>query len=329
MFHIGPHAIKSRVLLAPMAGVTDLPYRKLCLSMGAGLATSEMLTSDTRLWQSTKTRSRIDSSDFAGINSMQIAGYCPSMMAEAAKACVDNGAQIVDINMGCPAKKVCKKAAGSALLKDELLVSNIISAIVNAVNVPVTLKIRTGWDTENRNGVRIAQIAEQEGISALAVHGRTRACRFVGEAEYDTIAEIIENVTIPVFANGDINSAQKAAKILNKTGAAAVMIGRPALGNPWIFPSVNHFLIHGEVATAPQKKDAEHIVLKHIQSLHDFYGDFMGVKIARKHFGWYAKTFDFPIEHVKKFNQIEYSHSQIEAVHEVFEQLDKHEEKAA
>ena len=247
---IGPYTLPNQLILAPMAGVTDQPFRQLCRRLGAGLVVSEMLASDTRLWSSRKSLLRLPHADDPEPRSVQIVGGDPQMLAEAACANVAMGAQIIDINMGCPAKKVCNKAAGSALLQDELLVAQILERVVSAVDVPVTLKIRTGWDTQNRNGVRIAQIAEQSGIQALAVHGRTRAERFFGAAEYDTIAAIKHAVSIPVFANGDIDSPEKARQVLLHTGADALLIGRAAQGRPWIFREINHYLATGQLLAA-------------------------------------------------------------------------------
>jgi len=235
LFSIGPYQIDRKTILAPMAGVTDLPFRQLCREMGAGLVVSEMVAADPSTWDTRKSRLRIQFGDEPAPRSVQIAGYDPQMMAAAAQFNIAQGAEIIDINMGCPAKKVCKRAAGSALLQDPQLVANILQAVVEAVDVPVTLKIRTGWDRQNRNAVSIAKIAEEAGVAALAVHGRTRACRFVGEVEYDTIAAVVEAVSMPVIANGDITSPEKAVQVLEHTGAAAVMIGRGAQGNPWIF----------------------------------------------------------------------------------------------
>jgi tRNA-dihydrouridine synthase B len=275
-----------------MAGVSDAPFRQVCQSMGAGLTTSEMLTANTGLWHSRKSSLRLlDAVDCNNRlpRSIQIAGSDPASMAEAARQCVDMGAEIVDINMGCPAKKVCSKAAGSALLRDEKLVADIISAVVNAVAVPVTLKIRTGWCQASRNGTRVARIAEQNGISALTVHGRTRACRFAGEAEYETIAAIVETVDIPVIANGDINSPQKARQVLQTTGANAVMIGRAVQGQPWLIREIDHHLKWNTLSQKPSLKEVFKVVSEHVQALYNFYGDFSGVRIARKHLKWYSQ----------------------------------------
>ena len=287
---IGQYVLPNNLVLAPMAGVTDRPFRQLCRRLGAGLVVSEMVTSDVRLWDSRKSRHRLDHRGEAEPRIVQIAGGDPEMMAEAARMNVAHGAQIIDINMGCPAKKVCNKAAGSALLKDEGLVREILEAVVAAVDVPVTLKIRTGWDPDNRNGARVAEIAEACGIQALAVHGRTRADRFEGEAEYDTIRDIVHAVGIPVMANGDIDSPEKAATVLERTGAAAIMIGRAAQGRPWIFREIAHFLATGERLAEPSREEVQAILLEHLDHLYAFYGEFAGVRIARKHIGWYCQA---------------------------------------
>lgn len=270
-----------------MAGVTDRPFRQLCRRFGAGLAVAEMLTSDPRLWDSTKSRLRRDHDGEPGPISVQIAGSDPEEMALAARLNVAEGAQIIDLNMGCPAKKVCKRAAGSALLRDERLVAAILEAVVAAVDVPVTLKIRTGWSPEERNGVRIARIAEQSGIELLTVHGRTRACRFEGTAEYDTIAAIKQAVAIPVLANGDIDSPHRAAEVLAYTGADGVMVGRGAQGRPWLCGQIAEYLATGRHAPDPQGAAFAAIMLEHLEALHAFYGEPMGVRIARKHIAWY------------------------------------------
>ena len=286
---IGPYLIDPPVVLAPMAGVTDKPFRQLCKRLGAGLAVSEMTTADPRLWTTRKSLKRMDHVGEPAPVSVQIAGFDPAMLAEAARYNVDHGAEIVDINMGCPAKKVCNVWSGSALLQDEKLVARILEAVVNAVDVPVTLKIRTGWDRENRNGVAIAKIAESAGIAALAVHGRTRADLYEGEAEYETIAAIRDAIRIPVFANGDVDSPAKARHVLDATKCDAVMIGRAAQGRPWIFREIAHFLATGEVPAPPSPREVRDILLGHLDDLHAFYGEPQGVRIARKHLGWYAK----------------------------------------
>ena len=288
MLRIGPYTLTNNLALAPMAGVTDLPFRRLCRELGAGIAAGEMLTSDKRLWHTEKSRRRMDHSGEPEPRVVQIAGGDPEMLAEAAKLNADAGAQIIDINMGCPAKKVCNKAAGSALLKDEKLVADILSATVNAVDVPVTLKMRTGWHPTERNGVRIARIAEDCGIQSLAVHGRTRDCMYRGEAEYETIRAIKQTVRIPVFANGDIDSPQKAQSVLEQTGADGLMLGRSAQGRPWIFREVGEFLSTGRVSTQASLSEVRDIMRAHLRNLYLFYGEQVGVRVARKHIGWYA-----------------------------------------
>lgn len=288
--NIGPYRIDPPVVLAPMAGITDKPFRVLCKRLGAGLCVSEMTASDPALWRTAKSRLRRDHAGEPEPISVQIAGYDPRMLAEAARFNVDHGAQIVDINMGCPAKKVCKRDAGSALLADEPLVARILDAVVGAVAVPVTLKIRTGSDPDNRNGVRIARIAEAAGVAALAVHGRTRADRFLGRAEYATIAAIKRAVSIPVMANGDIDTPEQARDVLRITGADAVMIGRAAQGRPWIFREIAHFLATGERLPPPTPAEVRDVLLGHLDHLHAFYGEPMGVRIARKHIGWYCQA---------------------------------------
>ena len=287
--HIGPHAIEPALILAPMAGVTDKPFRLLSKRLGAGYAVSEMTTSDPRLWRTRKSRQRLDHDGEPTPVGVQIAGADPAALAAAARHAVEHGASIVDINMGCPAKKVCNAWAGSALLQDEALVGRILSAVVQAVAVPVTLKIRAGWNSANRNGVRIARIAADAGIAALAVHGRTRDMLYTGQAEYDTIADIKQAVRIPVIANGDVTSAAKAREVLARTGADALMIGRAAQGRPWIFREIAHFLATGNELGAPSPREVCEILLTHVRALHEFYGEPAGVRIARKHLGWYAK----------------------------------------
>jgi tRNA-dihydrouridine synthase B len=286
---IGSHLIDPPVVLAPMAGVTDKPFRRLCKRLGAGLAVSEMTTADPRLWTTRKSQKRMDHIGEPAPVSVQIAGFDPAMLAEAARYNVDHGAEIVDINMGCPAKKVCNVWAGSALLQDEPLVARILEAVVKAVDVPVTLKIRTGWNRENRNGLAIAKIAESSGIAALAVHGRTRADLYEGDAEYETIAAIRDAIRIPVFANGDVDSPAKAKHVLDATQCDAIMIGRAAQGRPWIFREIAHFLATGETLAPPSPREVRDILLGHLHDLYAFYGEPQGVRIARKHLGWYAK----------------------------------------
>ena len=286
---IGPYRIDPPIALAPMAGVTDKPFRQLCKRLGAGLAVSEMTTSDPRLWATRKSLHRMDHAGEPDPVSVQIAGYDPGMLADAARYNVDHGAQIIDINMGCPAKKVCNVYSGSALLRDEALVARILEATVKAVDVPVTLKVRTGWNRDNRNGVRIARIAQECGIAALAVHGRTRADLYNGEAEYETIAAIKAAVTMPVFANGDIDSPQKAREVLKYTNCDGVLIGRAAQGRPWIFREITHYLTTGKLLAPPSAEEVCSILVKHLEDLYAFYGEPQGVRIARKHLGWYAK----------------------------------------
>ncbi|MFO1388108.1 tRNA dihydrouridine synthase DusB [Cellvibrio sp.] len=329
MFRIGPYQFDSKVILAPMAGVTDRPFRQLCRQLGAGLVVSEMVTSNSELWGTRKSSLRLDHTGEVEPIAVQIAGGDPEMMAEAARLNVANGAQIIDINMGCPAKKVCKKAAGSALLKDEQLVAEILQAVVAAVDVPVTLKFRTGWSTEERNALRIARIAEDSGISALALHGRTRACAFTGEAEYDTIAAVVQAVSIPVFSNGDIDSARKAKAVLDHTQAAAVMIGRAAQGRPWIFREIEHFLVTGNELPEPSLHEVREILSSHLRELYCFYGEFMGPRIARKHAGWYLQTVPDSELFRREFNKLETAQAQQDSVQRFFEQLIKKEEKAA
>jgi tRNA-dihydrouridine synthase B len=287
---IGPYLIDPPVVLAPMAGVTDKPFRLLCKRLGAGLAVSEMTNADPKLWHTRKSLHRMDHAGEPEPVSVQIAGYDPAMLAEAARFNVANGAQIIDINMGCPAKKVCNVWSGSALLQDEPLVARIVKAVVDAVEVPVTLKIRTGWNRDNRNALSIARIAEDNGIAALAVHGRTRADKYEGEAEYDTITAVKAAVRIPVLANGDVCTPRQAKHVLEVTGADALMIGRGAQGRPWIFREIAHYLATGELLAEPEPAEVAAILLGHLEHLHAFYGEQAGVRIARKHLGWYLKS---------------------------------------
>lgn len=321
MVRIGPYTLANNLILAPMAGVTDRPQRQLCARFGAGLTVSEMLTSDTSLWSSRKSSLRLLTDSDSGLRSMQIAGADPAMLAHAAQQCVALGAHIIDINMGCPAKKVCNKAAGSALLKDEKLVADILDAVRAAVDVPVTLKIRTGWDQANKNGVNIARIAEQAGINALAVHGRTRADRYNGDAEYDTIALIKSTVSIPVFANGDIDSPIKAKQVLDQTGADGLLIGRAAQGRPWIFREINHFLNTGEQLPAISLQELELILLEHLELLHAFYGQPMGVRIARKHTHWYLASLPGAQQFRTMFNQLDCEEVQKDQIRIFFNHL--------
>lgn len=318
---IGKYHLPSRVVLAPMAGVTDRPFRQLCKQLGAGMAVSEMVSSNSLLWGSEKTKRRANHDGEVEPRSIQIVGTDPQLMAEAARYNVENGAQIIDINMGCPAKKICNVMAGSALLRDELLVARILKSVVNAIDVPVTLKIRTGWDKSSRNGVNIAKIAENEGIQALAVHGRTRACAYTGDAEYDTIAAIKQSIQIPVIANGDIRSPEKAKFVLDYTGADAVMIGRAAQGNPWIFREINHYLATGEKLAEPSIHEIRDTLLAHLENLYQFYGEYAGVRIARKHLSWYSKGQNSSSIFRDMVNRVASSDEQRQMTRQFFDQL--------
>lgn len=318
---IGKHQLKNNLVVAPMAGVTDRPFRQLCKKMGAGLAVSEMVTSNSLLYGSEKTLRRANHQGEVDPISVQIAGADPKMMAEAAKHNVDNGAQIIDINMGCPAKKICNVMAGSALLKDEPLVAQILRAVVNAVDVPVTLKIRTGWDKHNRNAVQIAKMAEDLGVQALAMHGRTRACLYTGDAEYDTIAAVKQAIRIPLIANGDITSPEKAKFVLDYTGADAVMIGRAAQGRPWIFREIDHYLKTGEHLPAPEVSEIRTVMLAHLHDLYDFYGELTGMRMARKHISWYTKGLKDSANFRHNMNTLQTIPLQLSAIDEFFDHL--------
>lgn len=326
---IGPHQISNRLILAPMAGVTDRPFRQLCKNLGAGMAVSEMVSSNSLLWGSEKTKRRANHDGETDPRSVQIAGSIPGMMAEAAKHNADNGAQIIDINMGCPAKKVCNVMAGSALLQNETLVGEILDAVVKSVDIPVTLKIRTGWDRENRNAPTIARIAEESGIQSLAIHGRTRADAYKGDAEYDTIADVKSRIAIPVVANGDITTPEKARFVLNYTGADAVMIGRAAQGRPWIFREINHFLDTGEKLAEPSLVEIRDILLGHLANLYEFYGEFTGVRVARKHIAWYSKGQAHGAEFRRTVTRVESSAEQLAMVQDFFHKLIQKQELAA
>ena len=304
-----------------MAGVTDRPFRLLCRQLGATLAVSEMMAADTSLWNSRKSVLRRDHDGEPEPISVQIAGGDAQMLAEAARLNVEHGAQIIDINMGCPAKKVCNKAAGSALLKDEPLVEEIVKAVVNAVDVPVTLKIRTGWSDELKNALTIAKIAEDNGIQALAIHGRTRNQKYTGHAEYDTILQVKQALQIPVFANGDITSAQKAKEVLDFTGADAVLIGRAAQGNPWIFSEINHYLSTGLLLPEPSLAERKAVMLNHLTALYEFYGDYAGLRIARKHVGWYLTHQTEGQLLRREFNGLETVEEQLNILSRYFENL--------
>lgn len=326
---IGPYQLSNPLILAPMAGVTDLPYRQLCRRMGAGMAISEMVSSNALLWKSDKTLRRINHEGESEPRAVQIAGSDPQLMAEAARFNLQHGAQIIDINMGCPAKKVCKVQAGSALLRDEQLVAQILDAVVKAVEIPVTLKIRTGWDADSRNATRIAQIAEKAGIQALTVHGRTREQRFSGEAEYDTITRIKQLVNIPVIANGDINGPIKAKQVLEQTGADAIMVGRAAMGKPWIFREINHYLETGEQLAPPSVAEVRSLMLEHLTNLYQFYGEFSGVRFARKHIAWYTKGHPQGAAFRKIINQVESAEEQLVQANTFFDHLQTIEDMAA
>lgn len=315
---IGPYELKNNLIVAPMAGVTDRPFRMLCKRMGAGMAVSEMVASNSLLYGSEKTKRRANHEGEVDPISVQIVGADPKMLAEAAKYNVDHGAQIIDINMGCPAKKICNVMAGSALLQNEPLVAKLLEAVVGAVNAPVTLKIRTGWDTHNRNAVRIAQIAEASGIQALAIHGRTRACAYTGDAEYDTIRAVKASVSIPIIANGDITTPEKARYVLQYSGADAVMIGRAAQGRPWLFREIEHFLQTGEHMPSPEVSEIHRVLLAHVVELYDFYGEHTGLRIARKHISWYTKGLAGSAHFRHQMNQLESVAEQHAAVDEFF-----------
>ncbi len=318
---IGPHLLKNRLIVAPMAGVTDRPFRQLCKKLGAGMAVSEMVTSNSLLYGSSKTLRRANHEGEAEPKSVQIAGADPAMMAQAARCNVARGAQIIDINMGCPAKKVCNVMAGSALLQNEALVARILDAVVRAVpEVPVTLKIRTGWDREHRNALSVLNIAENAGVQALAIHGRTRACGYSGAAEYDTIAAVKAAAKIAIVANGDIVSPQKARYVFDRTGADAVMIGRAAQGRPWIFREIEHYLATGRLLPPPQVAEIHRVALEHLDDLYGFYGAYMGVRIARKHLSWYTRGLVNSGVFRHAMNQLETTAEQVRAVNEFFAQ---------
>ncbi|SFO26611.1 tRNA dihydrouridine synthase DusB [Nitrosospira briensis] len=318
---IGSHILKNKLIVAPMAGVTDRPFRQLCKSLGAGMAVSEMVSSNSLLWGSEKTRRRANHEGEVDPISVQIAGADPAMMAEAARYNVGQGAQIIDINMGCPAKKICNVMAGSALLQDQPLVGRILDAVVGAVNVPVTLKIRTGWDKQHKNALAVARIAESAGVQALAIHGRTRACAYTGHAEYDTIAAVKAAVNIPVVANGDITTPEKAKEVLEFTGADAIMIGRAAQGRPWIFREINHYLATGTHLQLPEVAEIHHVLIKHLHDLYQFYGEYSGVRIARKHISWYTKGLVGSAGFRHAMNQLQSTDQQLSAVNEFFSEL--------
>ena len=329
---IGPHQLANQLFVAPMAGVTDRPFRQLCKKLGAGYAVSEMIASNALLWKSEKTQRRANhQGEFKPI-AVQIAGADPTMMAAAAKLNVDHGAQIIDINMGCPAKKVCNVAAGSALLRDEPLVQQIIEAVVQAVGVgpnavPVTLKIRTGWDRENKNALAVAKLAEQSGISMLTVHGRTRADLYLGAAEYETIQAVKSSVRIPVVANGDITTPEKAAQVLKLTGADAIMIGRAAQGRPWIFREIAHYLSTGETLPTPEIAEIQNIMNEHLLDHYAFYGEYNGLRTARKHIGWYCKGLRNSHHFRQKMNTADDCKTQLQMVNDFFDEMKSHSDR--
>ncbi|BBF87348.1 tRNA dihydrouridine synthase B [Aquitalea magnusonii] len=318
---IGPYTLKNRLIVAPMAGVTDRPFRMLCKKMGAAMAVSEMITSNKSLWATAKTLRRADHAGEVEPISVQIAGSDPQQMAEAARINVEQGAQIIDINMGCPAKKVCNVAAGSALLRDEALVGRILEAVVKAVDVPVTLKTRTGWSPEHRNALRIARLAEDCGIAALALHGRTREDMYRGDAEYDTIRAVKASIGIPLIANGDIDTPQKAQQVLQYTGADAVMIGRAAQGRPWIFREMQHYLETGQLLPPPRVMEIRQLLLEHLDDLYGFYGEYSGCRIARKHIAWYTRGLRGSNTFRQAMYQLEETGRQRQAVAGYFDQL--------
>lgn len=325
---IGNWLFTNPAVAAPMAGVTDRPYRRLCKALGAEYAVTEMAASNPKLWDSVKTARRLDHTGEPAPIAVQITGSDPDMMAEAALFNIDKGAHIIDINMGCPVKKVCNVLSGSALLKDEDLVARIVERVVNAClphQIPVTLKTRTGWDRQNKNALRVAKRAEDAGIAAFTLHGRTRCDFYQGEAEYDTIREVKAALRIPVIANGDIDSPQKAKFVLEYTGADAVMVGRAAQGRPWIFREIYHYLKHGTLLAPPTYGEMKHILLEHLQDHYDFYGEFIGVRSARKHIGWYFANTPNAAPWLAQINQIECTRTQLQAVAEWFDQHDPHD----
>ena len=319
--NIGPHRLPNKLVVAPMAGVTDRPFRMLCRRFGAGLAVSEMIAANTALATTRKTLKRADHSGEPAPISVQIAGADPAQMAEAARRNVDYGAAIIDINMGCPAKKVCNVAAGSALLRDEALVGRILEAVVGAVDVPVTLKTRTGWSRDHRNALTVARIAEAAGIQALALHGRTREDLYRGDAEYDTIAAVKAAVSIPVIANGDIDSPEKASAVLAHTGADAIMIGRAAQGRPWIFREIQHYLDTGTRLPPPEISEVRGVLLEHLDDLYGFYGEYQGCRVARKHIAWYTNGLRDANAFRQAMYQLESTAGQHQAVADYFDRL--------
>ncbi|NDU80246.1 MAG: tRNA dihydrouridine synthase DusB [Ferrovum sp.] len=319
--NIGPYHLKNQLFVAPMAGVTDRPFRQLCKSLGAGLAVSEMVSANSLLWGSEKTKRRANHEGEVEPRTVQIAGADPKMLADAARYNVDQGAQIIDINMGCPAKKICQVMAGSALLQNESLVQKILEAVVQSVSVPVTLKIRTGWEPAHRNAITIAKIAESSGIQSLAIHGRTRACGYRGEAEYDTIAAVKSEIRIPIIANGDITTPEKALKVLQHTKADGLMIGRAAQGRPWIFREIAHYLLHESELQTPTANEIHQVLNGHLTDLYDFYGAERGVRMARKHISWYTKGLVGSAQFRHRMNQLQSMEEQVRAIDDFFQEL--------
>lgn len=324
---IGPHILANNVFVAPMAGVTDRPFRQLCKQLGAGYAVSEMAASNPRLWATEKSSRRTNHDGEMEPKAVQIAGADPAMLAECAKFNVERGAQIIDINMGCPVKKVCNSWCGSALLQDEALVGKILDTVVAAVDVPVTLKFRTGWDRLNKNALKIARMAESAGIAMLTLHGRTRADGYQGDAEYETIAAVKAAVGIPVVANGDITTPQKAKFVLEQTGADAVMIGRAAQGRPWICREVDHYLKTGTLLPAPFVDEVQRLMDEHLRAHYAFYGEYLGVRTARKHIGWYVRDLVGGEQFRQRMNLLEDCEDQLAALHEFFETQKSHGER--
>ena len=327
MMRIGSHELKNRLFAAPMAGVTDRPFRRLCRRLGAGYAVGEMASADPRLRDSVKTMRRLDHDGEATPVAVQLVGADPATLAQAARYNVDRGAQIIDLNMGCPARKVCQVACGSALLRNEELVARIVQAVVAAVDVPVTLKYRTGWDPQNRNAVRIARLAESAGVQMLTLHGRTRACGFLGTAEYDTIAAVKAAVRIPVVANGDVDTAQKARRVFEATGADAIMIGRAAQGRPWIFREIDHYLRTGSVAAAPTVAEVRQWLLEHLDEHYRFYGENMGVRTARKHLAWYTRRLAGGRQFCQDMNRLQRCDEQRHALEQFLREAERHGER--
>lgn len=317
---IGPYQFDNQIILAPMAGVTDLPYRNICRQHGAGAAVAEMLTANQTLWQSQKSSFRQVQKQEQGIRWIQILGNEPEQMASAAKQCEQQGAHIIDINMGCPAKKVCKKAAGSALLQDTELVERILKSVCQAVDIPVTLKIRSGWDKQNKNFLEVGQLAQESGIAALSIHGRTRQCKYNEAAEHESARRLRQSLDIPLIVNGDILSAKKAKSTLDHTQADGIMIGRAALGNPWLFHEIDRYINHREIIPAPELENLYQTISSHVRALHDFYGAYLGIRISRKHLSWYEEKFPEQLCLKKQFNRLDSCQAQLDLIETAFEQ---------